>query len=146
MKTRTTAYAAFLLVAAVALTACEDTANGDTKPSAKSSPTATATATEQELTQEQKDEISKNAGLPPEPTGAERQRLLDALAKAAPDVVRYEDKAVDAARNQCSSINNGGQRLDWMASQRFTYKDVTTSEVQGKAINDALTASGFCKV
>ncbi|MFF9819811.1 hypothetical protein [Streptomyces sp. NPDC014006] len=54
--------------------------------------------------------------------------------------------ALDAARNQCSSINNGGQRLDWMNSQRFSYKDVTTSEAQGKAINNALKASGFCRV
>lgn len=88
----------------------------------------------------------KAAGIPPEPTGAARQRLLDALAAATPDVVRYEDKAVDAARNQCSAINGGAHKLDWLASQRFTYKDVTTTEAQGAKINAALKSSGFCKV
>ncbi|MFE9935867.1 hypothetical protein [Streptomyces hirsutus] len=148
MRTRTTtvAYAALLLAAAAALTACEDgTSTGSSKPAA-SSPTASPSA-EQELTQEQKDDISRAAGMPPKPTGAERQELLATLADAAPDVVRYEDKAVDAARNQCSSLNDTGvKRIDWMASQRFTYKDVVTSEAQGKAINEALKASGFCNV
>lgn len=136
MRTRTTV-AALGVVGALALTGCTST-TGDAKPK----PTAT-----QELTQDQKNEISKAAGMPPRPTGADRRRLLDALAAAAPDAVRYEDKAVDAARNQCSAINGTGvKRIDWLASQRFTYKDVTTSEVQGARINAALKASGFCKV
>ncbi|MCI3240277.1 hypothetical protein [Streptomyces spinosisporus] len=88
----------------------------------------------------------KAAGIPPEPTGADRRRLLATLAAVAPDVVRYEDKAVEAARNQCSAINGGSHRLNWVASQRFTYKDVTTSEAQGAKINGALKRSGFCKV
>ncbi|MEU2975697.1 hypothetical protein ABZ678_01435 [Streptomyces hirsutus] len=143
LKTRATAYAALLLAAATALTGCDDGTGADSSKPATGKPAATA---EQELTQEQKDENSKAAGLPLKPTGQEREQLLDTLAEAAPDVVRHEDKAIDAARNQCSSINNGSPRLDWMAGRRFTYKDVTTSEVQGKAINDALKASGFCKV
>jgi hypothetical protein len=88
----------------------------------------------------------KAAGIPPEPTGTKRQELLDALAQAAPATVTHEDKAIDAARNQCSAINGDSNRLDWLASQRFTYKDVTTTEAQGKKINDALKASGFCNV
>jgi hypothetical protein len=64
----------------------------------------------------------KAAGIPPEPTGAKRAKLLRALAAVNPDIVKYEDKAIDAARNQCSTINGGGRRLDWSASQRFTYK------------------------
>ncbi|MEV8042446.1 hypothetical protein AB0P02_01195 [Streptomyces griseoluteus] len=92
------------------------------------------------------DETRKGTGLPGKPTGAKRTALLQALAAAAPDVVRYEDKAVEAARNQCSSINGGAQRLDWAASQRFTYKDITTTEAEGKRINAALRESGFCKV
>ncbi|MET9255008.1 hypothetical protein [Streptomyces sp. NPDC003717] len=88
----------------------------------------------------------KAAGPPPEPTGADRAELLRALATANPDVVRYEDKAIDAARNQCMAINGGAQRLDYFASQRFTYKDVTTTEAQGKQINEALKGIGFCKV
>ncbi|MDN3262942.1 hypothetical protein QWJ26_24665 [Streptomyces sp. CSDS2] len=90
---------------------------------------------------------AKAAGIPPEPTGAERAELLRALAAANPDIVKYEEKAIDAARNQCKSLNDTGvTRLDWMASQRFTYKDVTTTEAQGKQINEALRGIGFCKV
>ncbi|MFD0396086.1 hypothetical protein ACFQ3Z_44175 [Streptomyces nogalater] len=88
----------------------------------------------------------KTAGIPPEPTAAKRAELLRALAAANPDIVKYEDKAVDAARNQCRSINGGGNKLDWAASQRFTYKDVTTTEAQGKQINEALKGIGFCEV
>lgn len=121
----------------LALTACE----GDDKAdNGKPSPSATAS----ELTQKQKDKISKAAGIPPKPTGVKRQQLLDALAAVAPNVVRYEDKAVDAARNQCSSINGNGGKLDWAAAMRFTYKDVKTTEAQGAKINDALKKSGFC--
>lgn len=109
----------------------------------KDCPTDPADDAKQEADRES---AAKDAGIPPEPTGAERQQLLDALTQAAPDTVRYEDEAVDAARNQCSAINNGSTKADWAASQRFTYKDVTTTEAQGKKINDALKASGFCNV
>ncbi|MFF1713940.1 hypothetical protein [Streptomyces sp. NPDC058268] len=36
--------------------------------------------------------------------------------------------------------------LDMAASLRFTYRDVKTTKVQGTKINQALKASGFCKV
>lgn len=111
------------------------------EPKKTKKPTPSATADRQE----EKTDAGKTTGIPPKPTGADRQALLDALAAAAPDVVRYEDKAIDAARNQCSAINGGSQRLNWSAAQRFTYKDVVTTEAQGKKINDALKASGFCK-
>lgn len=55
--------------------------------------------------------------MPLRPTGADRRALLDALAAAAPDAFRYDDEAVDAARNQCSAINGTGvKRIDWLAS------------------------------
>jgi hypothetical protein len=60
--------------------------------------------------------------------------------------VKYEDKAVDAARNQCSAFGEGVQRPDRLAAQRFTYKDVKTSEAQGKQINEALKGLKFCEV
>nr|WP_206324876.1 MULTISPECIES: hypothetical protein [unclassified Streptomyces] len=121
----------------LALTACSsDTdAAGDTKPSV----TAPATTTVPPA----KDR--KSSGIPPEPTGQARADLLAAIKAVAPDAVRYEDKAIDAARNQCHAINGGGNKLDWTASQRFTYKDVVTTEEQGKALNKALIDSGFCK-
>lgn len=143
MNVRTTLYTVALAAATLTVTACEDTTSSNSKPDAAvsspsqpdSSPTSDSMA-----------DARAAAGIPEEPTGADRQALLEALAKAAPDVVRYEGKAIDAARNQCSAINNGAKRLDWAASQRFTYKDVTTTEAQGKAINDALEASGFCHI
>ncbi|MFG2439053.1 hypothetical protein [Streptomyces sp. NPDC048508] len=139
MRTRTTV-AALAVLGVLALAGCtsSDSDKTDSKPK--------ATPVEQELTQQQKDDALKAAGIPKEPTGVKRAQLLRALAAANPDTVKYEDKAVDAARNQCSAINGGAQRLDWSASQRFSYKDVTTSEVQGARINAALRASGFCKV
>ncbi|MER7969119.1 hypothetical protein ABTX35_08985 [Streptomyces sp. NPDC096080] len=91
-----------------------------------------------------REKAAKSAGIPPIPTGADRQKLLDTLAAAAPDVVRYEDKAIDAARNQCSAITGGANKLDWLASQRFTYKDVVITEDQGAELNAALKASDFC--
>lgn len=146
MRTRTAITVVALLAAAATLTACEeDTTTSGSKPSADVA--SAAPSPEKELTREQKDETLRASGIPPKPTGAKRQQLLDALAGAAPDAVRYEDKAIDAARNQCSAITGEGVKsVDWLASQRFTYKDVTTTEAQGKAINEALRASGFCNV
>ena len=139
MKTRATLYTVALAAAALTLTACEDTTSSSSKPDAPASQPASPTS-------DSMADSRAAAGIPEEPTGAARQALLDALATAAPDVVRYEGKAIDAARNQCSALNNKAQRPDWLAAQRFTYKDVTTSEAQGAKINAALKASGFCKV
>ncbi|MFF4020927.1 hypothetical protein [Streptomyces sp. NPDC001843] len=137
--------AAILAVTALALAACSSNDSGgrdDAKPEAS----AKATATGQDLTHQQRHDARAAAGIPPEPTGAKRAELLRALAAANPDTVKYEDKAVDAARNQCSAINSGAKRLDRLASQRFTYKGVETTEAQGKQINDALEGIGLCKV
>ncbi|MEV0256982.1 hypothetical protein AB0H82_22325 [Streptomyces sp. NPDC050732] len=138
MNHRTTTVG-LLLTTALALTACSSSDDkADDKPKAKPS----AAASEQT----QKDDVARSAGLPPKPDAAEQAKLIRALQAAAPDVVRYEDKAVNAARNQCMAINKDGQRLNWLASQRFTYKDVKTTEEQGAKINDVLKATGFCKV
>ncbi|MFD7319764.1 hypothetical protein ACFV9D_01530 [Streptomyces sp. NPDC059875] len=83
---------------------------------------------------------------PEEPTGAQRAELLAALREAAPETVRYEDEAVEAARDQCQSLNHGAYKPDWFASQHFTYRDVTITEAQGKVINQALKDSGFCDI
>lgn len=137
MNHRTTA--ALLLTTALALTACsssDDKDDSDTKPS----------NTQTELTQKQKKAIEDTSGIPPVPTGAKRDKLLQALKTAAPDVVTYEDEAIDAARNQCTAINGKAKNLTMSASLRFTYKDVKTTEAQGAKINEALKKSGFCKV
>lgn len=127
MRTRTTAAIAALLITGLA--GC----SSKPEPNAKAaSPSVDESA------------VAKASGIPPEPTGAKRQQLLDTIGKAAPDTIRYEDKAIDAARNQCSALDS--DKADWLASQRFTYKDVTTTEAQGKAIDAALKGLGFCNV
>ncbi|MYR42088.1 hypothetical protein [Streptomyces sp. SID5910] len=136
MNTRTAA-AALVAAALLTLTACsgsDDEATPDARPSATASK------------QTPSENPARVAGLPPEPDAAGRAELLRVLAAANPDIVKYEDKAVDAARNQCMAINGGAERLDYFASQRFTYKDVTTTEAQGKQINEALKGIGFCEV
>lgn len=140
MRIRTAAAAAAILTAV--LTACSS--SDDTTDAAASNATPKASATH--TPDPGYSEAMKAAGIPPEPTGTDRTALLNALATVNPDIVKYEGKAIDAARNQCSAINKGSQRLDWAASQRFTYKDVTTTEAQGKEINQALKDTGFCKV
>ncbi|WP_020126322.1 hypothetical protein [Streptomyces sp. 303MFCol5.2] len=128
------------VITALALTACTvDTGDDDAKAGTPKDAAAKTSATP-----DTSDALA-DSGIPSKPTGARRQALLDALTQAAPDVVKYEDKAIDAARNQCGAINGGAQKLDYFASQRFTYKDVVTSEAQGKKINEALEDTGFCE-
>jgi hypothetical protein len=143
--TRVTVAAALAALLTAGVGACSG-GDSDDAPDSKAKPESSAAA---EPTAEPSADMSaaeKAAGIPPEPDAATRAQLLRALAAANPDIVKYEDKAVDAARNQCSAINGGGQKLDWTASQRFTYKDVTTTEAQGKQINEALTQLHFCEV
>lgn len=139
MRIRTAAAAAVILT--TTLTACSSSA--DTANTAdKTTPKASASHTpDPDIS-----EALKAAGIPPKPTGADRTTLLNALAAVNPGIVKYEDKAIDAARNQCSSINGGSQNRDHTASVRFTYKDVVTTEAQGAKINQALKDTGFCKV
>lgn len=156
MYTRTTTAALRAVGAAtlLALTACTSSGDDDkaTNP-APNTATAATTATTPKQTStattpstDPSSAATAAAGIPPEPVGATRVRLLRALAAANPQIVKYEDKAVDAARNQCGAISGGARRLDWSASQRFTYEDVTTTEAQGRQINDALKGIGFCEV
>jgi hypothetical protein len=130
---------AAVAIAALALAACNGT---DEASNAKPKESASA----RELTQDQRDKLLKDAGIPPEPTGAKRAELLKALAAVNPAIVKHEDKAISAAQNQCGALNRDGQRLDHWAAERFTYRDVTTTEDQGKQINQALSRIGFCKV
>ncbi|MBK3630529.1 hypothetical protein JHN59_38185 [Streptomyces sp. MBT49] len=139
MNTRTAA-AIITAALALALVGCSSDDSADSANTA--TPKASATRTPNPAMSD----ALKAAGIPPEPTGAARAKLLNALAAVNPGIVRYEGKALDAARNQCASINGGGQRLDQSASTRFSYKDVTTTEAQGKKINQALKDTGFCKV
>ncbi|MGD6740639.1 hypothetical protein ACOKM3_02215 [Streptomyces sp. BH106] len=138
----TTTAAGLLAAAALVLTGCTADNTNEAEPKSSATPvTPQPSVTEIEQ--------AKPGGtplvIPPEPTGAKRAELLRALAAANPAVVKYEDKAVDAARNQCSAFGEGVKGPDRLASQRFTYKDVKTSEAQGKQINEALKGLKFCE-
>ncbi|MFE9020592.1 hypothetical protein ACFYNL_18810 [Streptomyces sp. NPDC007808] len=147
MRTRITV-AVLAAASAVALAGCnsEDATTAD-KPSAQTTSHAPGTsgAPDTGARTPGTGYASAVTGIPPEPTGAARAGLLRALAAANQDIVKHEDEAVDAARNQCSAINGGGRKLDRSAAQRFTYEDVTTTEAQGKQINEALKGLGFCE-
>lgn len=143
MTTRT-AVAALTAALFLALTACVSSDAPDSGP--RPGLVGATPAPEDEVSREAVEEALAEAGIPGEPEGAAREALLAALENAAPDVVRYEDRAVDAARNQCGSLNTGTAEPDVLAAQRFSYEDVTTTPEQGRAINAALEASGFCEV
>ncbi|MFE1290062.1 hypothetical protein [Streptomyces sp. NPDC058751] len=120
--------------------------DGSTEFSTNKGQTCPVSQAEETRRDTDKQAALKAAGIPPEPTGAKRAELLRALAAANPDIVKYEGKAIDAARNQCSAINGDATNVNRLASSRFTYRDVTTTEAQGKQINQALKGLGFCKI
>lgn len=123
MKHRATAALA-AVAALAALTACSS--NDDKPAPAKSSTSATPDAL-------------KAAGIPPKPTGKTRTALIAALRKVSPALVADEADAVDNARNQCSTINGGGN-ADSSAQARFTSGAHTVSAAEAKQINAALAA------
>ncbi|MFF9817833.1 hypothetical protein [Streptomyces sp. NPDC014006] len=134
-----------LSLAALAVTGCSSSSDSEADSKPSNTPSKAASSAPSTAPSTDNNAAERAAGIPPKPTGAKREELLRALAAANPDVVKYEDKAIDAARNQCAAINGGGSRLDYFASQRFTYKDVMTTEAQGKQINEALKASGSAR-
>ncbi|QLF83242.1 hypothetical protein QEN62_gp58 [Streptomyces phage AxeJC] len=122
--------AALLATAAalVALTAC--TTDG-TAP-AKAAPTPTPTKTTDWAA------LEKAAGIPPEPTGADRDAYLAAIKAVDPRIVEDEEKAIDSGRNQCASLRRGGGKADWAAAQRFGSGSRPLTDEQGAALNAAL--------
>ncbi|WP_206660227.1 MULTISPECIES: hypothetical protein [unclassified Streptomyces] len=138
--TVTAALAGLLIAGAGACSGSDDNPSDS-----KAKPESSAAAEPSTQPSAETSAAEKAPGIPPEPDAVTRAQLLRALAAANPDIVKYEDKAVDAARNQCGAINGGAKKLNWTAAQRFTYKDVTTTEAQGKQINEALTQLHFCQ-
>ncbi|MFI2780266.1 hypothetical protein [Streptomyces sp. ALB3] len=81
---------------------------------------------------------AEKAGIPPEPTGAERDAVLAAIRDVNAHLTRDEDKALDAARNQCSSLDGGATNPDRTAAQRFSYDGVTLTDDDGSHLNTGL--------
>ncbi|WP_405712770.1 MULTISPECIES: hypothetical protein [unclassified Streptomyces] len=80
----------------------------------------------------------KASGIPPAPTGNDRDAYLDAIAAVDPQIIVDEEKAIDAGRNQCSSLAGGGAKVDRLAAQRFGNDARPLTDAQGKALNAAL--------
>ncbi|WP_327258561.1 hypothetical protein [Streptomyces sp. NBC_01240] len=123
--------AAVLLAAAalLALTACS-TEQADVN---KAEPSSSAPAdTGKSGTAE------KAAGIPDAPTGADRAAYLAAIKAVDPRIAEDEEKAIDAGRNQCSSLAGGGAKVDWLAAQRLGNDARPLTDAQGKQLNTAL--------
>ncbi|MFB8038985.1 hypothetical protein ACFC5Z_40040 [Streptomyces sp. NPDC056004] len=119
--------AAVLLAATalLALTACSAEEKDVTKPAPKET-TVDHSAAE------------RAAGIPPAPTGNDRDAYLDAIAAVDPQLIVDEQKAIDAGRNQCSSLATPNDKTDWAAAQRFGNDAHPLTDAQGKQLNAAL--------
>ncbi|MEV6106896.1 hypothetical protein AB0M28_19580 [Streptomyces sp. NPDC051940] len=125
MHIRTTVLGTAALL--LALTGCSS--DSDTPGSAADTkPTPSAAAPE---TQE-------NTGIPPAPTGAERDALLAAIRDVNARLTADEDKAINAARNQCHSLEGGTTTADHSAAVRFSYDGITLSDDDGAHLNIGL--------
>ncbi|WP_127356415.1 hypothetical protein [Actinacidiphila soli] len=126
---RHTALAAVALAAGLALTACNSQTT--TPPS--------------NLAQAAQDASQAIANTPPKPTGAKRTKLLAALTAINADLGKDQEKAIEAARNQCAVMSS--TKADQAAAIRFgTYLDTEVTEAEGKRINNVLRDQGFCDV
>lgn len=131
MRIRTTT-AAVVAILAVTVVGCSSDKGSDSEADATRS---TAPAASSAADSSGADE---NAGMPPEPTGAERDAVLAAIHDVNGELTHDEDKAIDAARNQCASLDGGGTNPDHSAAQRFSYDGVTLTDEDGSHINFGL--------
>jgi hypothetical protein len=82
----------------------------------------------------------------PKPDAAQAASLRAELAKINP--LLDNDKAVDNARNQCTSILGGSpaDKLVTAAKARFTGGQVkSVSDAEAQQLIDVIKANGFCK-
>ncbi|MFE3515613.1 hypothetical protein [Streptomyces sp. NPDC059166] len=128
--------AAVVAVIAVAVVGCSGDKDDDSAAGTTSSaePMASAAADGGE---------AAGTGIPPEPTGAERDAVLAAVRDVDGRLTHDEDKAVDAARNQCAALDGGAKDPDHSAAQRFSYDGVTLTDEDGSHINFGLRGT-FC--
>ncbi|MER8086602.1 hypothetical protein ABTZ57_16065 [Streptomyces sp. NPDC094048] len=123
--------AAILLTAAalLALTAC----SVEQKEVNKAEPSSSAPADTGKS-----NAAEKAAGIPDAPTGDDRDAYLDAIAAVDPRIIVDEEKAIDAGRNQCSSLAKPNDKVNWLAAQRFGNDARPLTDAQGKQLNEAL--------
>ncbi|MFE7469473.1 hypothetical protein ACFU6R_35970 [Streptomyces sp. NPDC057499] len=99
----------------------------------------TACSAEEDVTKPAPEGVAaaeRAAGIPSAPTGDARDAYLDAIAAVDPQLVVDEERAIDAGRNQCSSI--ASPKADSLAAQRFGTDARPLTDAQGKRLNAAL--------
>ncbi|MFC9729752.1 hypothetical protein ACFWGM_10775 [Streptomyces roseolus] len=78
------------------------------------------------------------AGLSPEPTGARQGGRPRGHPRHQSGLIHDEEKAVDAARDQCAALDGGGAGSDRSAAQRFSYDGVTLTDDDGGHLDTGL--------
>lgn len=135
MRIRTTT-AAIAAVLAFTVVGCSSDSDS-TGDSGSKADTTTSSAAEASRSADGSD-AAKDTGLPPEPTGAERDAVLAAVMDVNSKLTQDEDKAIDAARNQCAALDGGAANTDHTAAQRFSYDGITLTDDDGSHINIGL--------
>ncbi|MEU1366707.1 hypothetical protein ABZ454_11285 [Streptomyces sp. NPDC005803] len=137
IRATTAAIAALLAVAVVGCGNDKDSDTGTGTSTSTSTSTVKSAAPKASSTAEES-VGAENAGLPPEPTGTGRDAVLAVVRDVNGNLTHDEDKAVDAARNQCAALNGGAANPDHSAAQRFSYDGVTLTDDDGSHINFGL--------
>ncbi|MFD8825616.1 hypothetical protein ACFV1C_25105 [Streptomyces sp. NPDC059605] len=98
----------------------------------------TACSAEEDVTKPAPKETAaeRAAGIPSAPTGDARDAYLDAIAAVDPQLIVDEERAIDAGRNQCSSITD--PKADSLAAKRFGTDARPLTDEQGERLNAAL--------
>ncbi|MFE0762608.1 DUF732 domain-containing protein [Streptomyces smyrnaeus] len=120
-----------VVVVAVAMATSSGSTNAtrDSKPSPSTTP---------KVDKSHRADAEKAAGIPPKPTGADRAAYLRAIAAVDPALTAEPEKAIDAGRNQCSALDGGASRVDYLAAQRFGNDAHPLTDAQGAELNKAL--------
>ncbi|WP_326659810.1 hypothetical protein [Streptomyces sp. NBC_00385] len=138
MRIRTTT-AAIAAVLAFAVVGCSSGNDSDSKAdTAPSSAAEASSGADDRVTTADDSGAGKETVLPPEPTGAERDAVLAAVRDVNGNLTHDEDKAIDAARNQCAALDGGAANADHTAAQRFSYDGITLTDDDGSHINIGL--------
>jgi hypothetical protein len=128
IRTTTAAIAAIL---AVTVAGCSSDKGSDSKA-------GTIKSTAPEASSAADNSGAAKNDMPPEPTGAERSAVLQAIHDVNGNLTHDEDKAINAARNQCAALDGGATNPDHSAAQRFSYDGVTLTDDDGSHINFGL--------
>ncbi|HEY9327741.1 MAG TPA: hypothetical protein VIS09_05830 [Streptomyces sp.] len=138
IRTATAAIAAVLAFTVVGCSSDNDSDSDSKADTTRSSAPEASSGAEDGDTGADDSGVAKDTGLPPEPTGAARDAVLAAVRDVNGNLTHDEDKAIDAARNQCAALDGGAANTDHTAAQRFSYDGITLTDDDGSHINIGL--------